>query len=63
MTFKGIKESGNPDECVRVAMVIRLLDTVAQFYTDTATMCLTGESLNYPGKDNTPSGVCRNAYM
>jgi hypothetical protein len=63
MTFEGIKESGNPDECVRVAMVIRLLDTLPQFYTDTATMRLTGESLNYPGKDITPSGVCRNVYM
>jgi len=55
MTFEDINVSGNPDECV--AMVIRLLDTVGQFYTDTATMRLSGESLKY-GRDNTPSG-CR----
>lgn len=62
LTFEGIKESGNPDENVRVAMVIRLLGTVGQFYCDTATMRLTGQSLKYAGKDKTPSGVTRNVY-
>jgi mRNA-degrading endonuclease YafQ of YafQ-DinJ toxin-antitoxin module len=62
LTFEGIKESGNPDECVRVALVIRLLDTVGQFYCDTATMRLTGQSLKYAGKDKMPSGVARNTH-
>ena len=64
MDFVGLKEEGvNEDECVRVAMVIRLLSTVGEFYTDTSTMRLTGESLRFAGKSGTEeSDVCRNVY-
>jgi hypothetical protein len=62
VTFEDTDESENPDEGVRVAMVIRLLDTVGQFYTDTATMRLSGESLKYGRDSNVPSGVCRNVF-
>jgi hypothetical protein len=62
VTFEDTDESENPDEGVRVAMVMRLLDTVGQFYTDTATMRLSGESLEYGRDSNVPSGVCRNLF-
>lgn len=43
-------------------LLIRLSNTVAQFYSDTSKMRLTGESLKYRGKDKTSSGVSRNVY-
>jgi hypothetical protein len=65
MKFEGVKEcktSGNRDEFVRVAMVIRLLRTKGQFYTDTSTLRLTGKSLKYASEQHTPSGVSRSVY-
>jgi hypothetical protein len=50
------------DGSVRVAMVIRLLSTVGEFYTDTSTMRLTGESLNYRGEHDVVHEVCRDVY-
>jgi hypothetical protein len=66
MTFEGIKESteGNPNEFVRVAMVIRLLQTVREFYVDTSTMRLAGKTLKQHLEldgpvDDSPSDVAR----
>jgi hypothetical protein len=50
------------DGSVRVAMVIRLLSTVGEFYTDTSTMRLTGESLKYRGEHDVVHEVCRDVY-
>jgi len=66
MTFEGIKGSteGNPNEFVRVAMVIRLLQTVREFYVDTSTMRLAGKTLKQHLEldgpvDDSPSDVAR----
>jgi hypothetical protein len=63
---EGIKESteGNPNEFVRVAMVIRLLQTVREFYVDTSTMRLAGKTLKQHLEldgpvDDSPSDVAR----
>jgi hypothetical protein len=50
LTFVGVKVEGNQDELVRVAMVIRRLNTVREFNTKTSTMRLTGESLKFAGR-------------
>jgi hypothetical protein len=64
MVFSNIKEDigDNQDECMLVAMVIRLLSTVGEFYTDTSTMRLTGESLKCGGKDDIVPEVCRDVF-
>jgi hypothetical protein len=65
MKFEGVKEcktSGNRDEFMRVALVIWLLRTKGQFYTDTSTLRLTGKSLKYASEQCTPSGISRSVY-
>jgi hypothetical protein len=64
MVFSNVKDEigDNRDASVRVAMVIRLLATVGEFFTDTSTMRLTKESLKYHGKDGIVSDVCRDVF-
>ena len=65
MQFEGVREGktcGNCDEFMRVAMVIRLLRTRGQFYTDTSTLRLTGNSLKYASENYVPSEVSRSVY-
>ena len=64
MTFVGVKTCTveNRDEWVRVAMVIRLLETEREFYSDTSTMRLDGECMKHEGKDKTTSDVCRSVF-
>ena len=65
MKFEGVEEcktSGNRDEFMHVAMVIWLLRTKGQFYTDTSTLRLTGKSLKYASEQHTPSGVSTSVY-
>jgi hypothetical protein len=57
LDFVGVKTGENTDDWVHVAMVIRILKTRAQFYTDTSTMRLTGKLLRSADK-NTGEPSC-----
>lgn len=62
LEFEGVLEEDNANKLVRVAMVIRRLGTMREFYADTSTIRLTGESLKYAGKTNcAPSQVRRDS--
>ena len=50
MTFEGLILDGDEKKLVRVAMVIRTLDCVQEFYTDTSTLRLPDEMLKFESK-------------
>ena len=50
LEFDGIRLVDNKNELVRIALVIRHLKTIREFYTDTSTIRLTGESLKFAGR-------------
>jgi hypothetical protein len=50
LTFEGLGLKGKGGERIRVAMVIRLLETEGDFFTDTSTYKLSGESLKFYGR-------------
>lgn len=63
LDFVGVKTGENTDDWVHVAMVIRILKTRAQFYTDTSTMRLTGKLLRSADKNTgEPSCVDRGVH-
>ena len=47
MTFEGLILDGDDKKLVRVAMVIRTLDCVQEFYTDTSTLRLPEDLLKF----------------